>query len=1209
MNFQSVNLRQYCFVVFLLVSTVLSFSSSAQIIGVNNICVAAPTSYTIATPGGYWSMTNPARAYIDPYGGVVTAISPGLDTIIYNYYGVITIKPILIHPIPQPISGLSSVCSGASITLSDATSGGTWSSSNPSIAPVGAGSGIVAGVSSGSTVISYTLTTTGCYVTAPVYVYPYPSQFIGCDNAGVGDSLSFYGVHPTDVLTTDPSVAIFDPVSLKVIGVAPGTTPVSIIDGYSGCPTVQRIVTITPAAMIYPITGTNILCAGNTAMQSDSISGGVWTSSDPTIASVSTSGLVTSVSGGLAIITYSVGGYTCNEPFAVNSLPLPITGPTAVCASNTIALYSGAGSYNYGTSIDYSVWDYSNPTFIGSTSYYGGGYFTSSDSSIANIVISYWPATGYINGLASGAAVITYTNSYTSCAVTYPFTVNDNPLPITGLDYFHCIGGGTTLYSDATPGGTWTSSNTFIATIGSTSGILTTGYPGTIDITYTLPDGCLTSRTVTNILPVTPVTGANPICPGANDTLSWFPGCTWTSSNPAIATIGAATGYLTGVSSGVAVINATMGTGCNIARYVTINPVPGAIGGSSVVCAGDVVSLSSLTAGTWYSLDTTVATADALSGIVSGVSPGVAPIVFTNGFGCTTTKMVTVDLTPVTGPLTGPDMVCQGSFITLSDTVTGGIFSSSLPGVTTVSGTGVVSGIAAGVATISYSVSSICATAIATQVVTVNALPVSGSLTGPSTVCPGATITLSGFDTGGVWSLSNVHATGSAEHITGASAGTDTVYYSVTNICGTSVSSKIVTINPLPVVAPITGASTVCLGASITLSDAIPGGSWSSTSYASVSGGTTTGVYAGTAIISYTSVTPCGTVAATKTITINPLPYAGVITGSAYVCRGSSVVLIDSTTGGVWSSSNGNATVSGGTISGITTGLDTIGYSVSSSCGTANTIQVISVNPLPVQYNVTGGGSYCAGGAGVDITLSTSQIWTSYMVYRDSVSTGVSLDGTGAALDFGPFTTGKYTIVATGSTTGCVNGMTGFDTVYIAPPVVPAVTITAHPGTYIGVGSYDTLTANITGGGTSPTYQWSLNGSDIYGATSSVYYSNTFFYGDSVKCFVTSSAQCGTSSTGSIVITTYSSGVKNVGTTNDIQLFPNPNKGTFTFNCSAGTNDEIQIVINNLTGEKVMELSTTTNRLTNIKLDAPPGIYFLTAISSAGKSVMKVSVE
>ena len=68
---------------------------------------------------------------------------------------------VTVNPAPQiaDIAGQASVCTGAGneITLTDATGGGSWASSNPAIATVGP-TGIVAGIANGSVIITYTVT-------------------------------------------------------------------------------------------------------------------------------------------------------------------------------------------------------------------------------------------------------------------------------------------------------------------------------------------------------------------------------------------------------------------------------------------------------------------------------------------------------------------------------------------------------------------------------------------------------------------------------------------------------------------------------------------------------------------------------------------------------------------------------------------------------------------------------------------------------------------------------------------------------------------------------------------------------------------------------------------------------------------------------------------------------------------------------------------
>src|SRR5579871_979582 len=59
------------------------------------------------------------------------------------------------------ITGPSSVCVAATITLSVTPTGGTWTSSAPGVATVGSSSGIVTGVTAGTTTIHYASGLTG----------------------------------------------------------------------------------------------------------------------------------------------------------------------------------------------------------------------------------------------------------------------------------------------------------------------------------------------------------------------------------------------------------------------------------------------------------------------------------------------------------------------------------------------------------------------------------------------------------------------------------------------------------------------------------------------------------------------------------------------------------------------------------------------------------------------------------------------------------------------------------------------------------------------------------------------------------------------------------------------------------------------------------------------------------------------------------------
>ncbi|WP_348713677.1 beta strand repeat-containing protein, partial [Tenacibaculum sp. 190524A05c] len=73
----------------------------------------------------------------------------------------VPVKVTVSNPVPQTISGGSTINVGQNITLTSTTGGGSWSSSNSSIATVNTSSGEVTGVASGSVTITYSVTTAG----------------------------------------------------------------------------------------------------------------------------------------------------------------------------------------------------------------------------------------------------------------------------------------------------------------------------------------------------------------------------------------------------------------------------------------------------------------------------------------------------------------------------------------------------------------------------------------------------------------------------------------------------------------------------------------------------------------------------------------------------------------------------------------------------------------------------------------------------------------------------------------------------------------------------------------------------------------------------------------------------------------------------------------------------------------------------------------
>jgi len=216
------------------------------------------------------------------------------------------------------------------------------------------------------------------------------------------------------------------------------------------------------------------------------------------------------------------------------------------------------------------------------------------------------------------------------------------PSAITGTTTV-CLDVSTTL--NATPaGGLWSSSDVFIAPVNYTTGVVTGIAAGASILTYSLAPGCLSTTFVTvDSLPA-PITGALSVCAGLSAQLidSSFIG-TWSSGNTSIATIGSATGIVTGGSGfGIVTITYTLPTGCIITNNVTVDPLPYTILGPDSVCAGLTTTLTDFN-GVWSSNDPFVATIDSSSGLVTGISPGTSTIIYTDTTtGCIITTLFTV---------------------------------------------------------------------------------------------------------------------------------------------------------------------------------------------------------------------------------------------------------------------------------------------------------------------------------------------------------------------------------------------------------------------------------------------------------------------------------------------------------------------------------------------------------------------------------------
>jgi uncharacterized protein YjdB len=536
---------------------------------------------------------------------------------------------------------------------------------------------------------------------------------------------------------------------------------------------------------------------------------------------------------------------------------------------------------------------------------------------------------------------------------------------------------------------------------------------------------------------VAPIEGPAGVCLGSTTALTdSVTGGTWTSSNTVVATVGLSSGIVSGVATGTAYITYTAG-GSYATLLFTVSSAPAGITSASGLfneCVGSTQNFADATpGGTWSSTYSFIASVGS-TGVVTGVSTGTSIVYYSTGPGCAASAIDTVEAT-ATSPISGLSTVCLSSTTTLTDAIGGGTWSSSNTLNATVSSSGVVSGVSAGTAIISYGVSGVCGVVYVTKTMTVIGAVTAGTISGPSAVCAGSTISLSDAAPGGTWTSSSTtiaRVSGSGV-VTGVSSGTAYISYTVTSSCGSAYTTASVVVSGSATPDSVYGPSTVCTGSTITLSDLTPGGVWTSsnTVVATISGGVVSGLSAGTTIITYTTTNACGTGYRTKLVTVISTTVPGSISGATSVMVSLTTPLTDvgGLTGGTWTSSNTSiATVDPitGVVTGVALGACTITYTVVGCSGSAYTtapMTVVALNMISGNVNFPGVAYY----GQVKVWLITYNPGTFTLTAVDS--TIVNSSGTTAYYQFLTAGTDSFRMKAA-VMDSAFGGMTGYTPTY-----------------------------------------------------------------------------------------------------------------------------------------------------------------------------------
>jgi hypothetical protein len=266
-------------------------------------------------------------------------------------------------------------------------------------------------------------------------------------------------------------------------------------------------------------------------------------------------------------------------------------------------------------------------------------------------------------------------------------------------------------------------------------------------------------------------------------------------------------------------------------------------------------------------------------------------------------------------------------------------------------------------------------------------------------------------------------------------------------------------------------------------------------------------------------------------VTVLPLPIVYTVTGGGSYCAGSAgphVNLSGSSTGINYQLQI--SSVPGMTMAGTNAALD---FGAQTTGGTYNIIATdaatgctntmasaanVTMNSTPTVDTVTGGGSYCSGGAGVPVGLNTSDAGIKYQLMYSGTGVGLPVTGSGSAISFGSRSAaGAYTVRATNTVTGCSSDMNGNAMVIVLPTVAPSIIVTPSPSLNVCAGTVLSFNATDSNGGTIPMHQWSVNGVPM--GTDTTYFSYTPASGDVVSVMMTSSAACATPATASNAVT------------------------------------------------------------------------------------------
>ncbi len=790
-----------------------------------------------------WSTSNSSILAINN-SGLATAAGVGSATVTAAYQGQTATTPavqvtaaavasITVTPASTSISTGSTQQYTATATYTDdttqnVTSSVTWSSSTTTVATITA-TGLAAGVTAGTTTIGAALNSvsgsTTLTVTTPSGPNPTLSSIVvvpTSSRAAAGTSVEFYALgvfsngsvqNISSTVTWSSSNSAIASVSTSGVatGIVPGTATIQATSA-----SLQSSATLVVSSAI--LTSVAISPSGSSfavgAAQQLTVTGtfsdgttqnlnasATWASLANSVATVSTSGVVTGVSSGTAQITATVDGNTASTTVTITQATL-------------VSLYVYPSHFNFanGTTQQFVIIGlYSDDSMHDVT---GSATYVSSNPSVISVSTS-----GLVTAVSTGSTTITIT--FDGQTVTTQ-TITVTPATLVSI----AISPNTATFADGTTqqftaAGTfsdgtiqnltnqviWSSSNPQVLTInqygyaeggGAGSVQISASWDGISSTTGTMQ---VTSATLSSLtISPTSATIAKNTSEQFTATGTFSDGSTqnlsnqvnWSSSNGAVVSINAA-GFATGTSAGSAQLtaafrNLSASTNSFVVTSATLvslsfnPPSPSvAVGSNTQVTVTGTFSDSStqnLTNNAYYSSSNLSAVTVSSSGVVTGVAPGTSTITVqvdgeTSSFTVTVNgaTLTSIAITPANPPsfakgtteqFTATGTYSDSSTQNLTTVVT---WTSSNTSVLTINSSGLATGTGAGSATISAAYQGKTATTPSVQVTaatvaSIAVTPANASITTTGTQQYTATATYTDATTQNVtstvtWSSSN----------------------------------------------------------------------------------------------------------------------------------------------------------------------------------------------------------------------------------------------------------------------------------------------------------------------------------------------------------------------------------------------------------------------------------------------------------------------